>query len=66
MVTDLRFAERAGNSALVVAPDGFANTAARDKLAPMLFSLKNAEETGRAALGELTGLSLGFNALDGD
>ena len=66
VVTDLTFAERAGESALAVAPDVFANAAARDKLAPMLFSLKNAEETGRAALGDLTGLSLGFNSLDGD
>jgi predicted lipoprotein len=64
--TDLSFAGRAGNSALAVARDVFGNTAARDKLAPMLFSLKNAEETGRAALSDLTGLSLGFNSLDGD
>jgi predicted lipoprotein len=64
--TDLSFAGRAGNSALAVAPDVFGNAAARDKLAPMLFSLKNAEETGRAALSDLTGLSLGFNSLDGD
>ena len=33
---------------------------------PMQLSLKNAEETGRAALGDLTGLTLGFNSLDGD
>jgi uncharacterized protein len=35
-------------------------------LAPMLLSLKSAEETGRAALGDLTGQTLGFNSLDGD
>ena len=39
---------------------------ARERLAPMLLSLKNAEATGRAALGDLTGQTLGFNSLDGD
>ena len=32
----------------------------------MLLALKNAEETGRPALGDLTGQALGFNSLDGD
>ncbi len=66
VVTDLGFAFRSGESALKVAPDALANPEARAKLAPMVYSLKNAEETGRAALGSLTGLSLGFNSLDGD
>jgi len=66
VVTDLGFALRSGQSALKVAADVFANPEARAKLAPMVYSLKNAEETGRAALGTLTGLSLGFNSLDGD
>ncbi len=66
VVTDLGFAERAGRGAIEVAPDVFASAPARAKLAPMIYSLKNAEETGRGALGSLTGLSLGFNSLDGD
>jgi hypothetical protein len=32
----------------------------------MLLSLKSAESTGRAALGDLTGQTIGFNSLDGD
>ncbi len=66
VVTDLGFALRSGQSALAVAPNVFASPEASSKLAPMVFSLKNAEETGRAALATLTGLSLGFNSLDGD
>jgi uncharacterized protein len=66
IVTDLGFAVRSGQSAIAVAPDVFASAEARAKLAPMVFSLKNAEETGRGALATLTGLSLGFNSLDGD
>ncbi len=66
VVTDLGFALRSGQSALEVAPDVFASAEARAKLAPMVFSLKNAEQTGRAALGSLTGVALGFNSLDGD
>jgi predicted lipoprotein len=66
VVTDLGFALRSGKSAIAVDPNVFANAEARAKLAPMVYSLKNAEETGRAALGTLTGLALGFNSLDGD
>jgi predicted lipoprotein len=66
IVTDLGFAIRAGEAAAAMSPDPFADADARDRLAPMLLSLKNAEETGRAALGDLTGQSLGFNSLDGD
>jgi predicted lipoprotein len=66
VVTDLGFALQSGQSALEVAPDAFANPEARARLAPMSFSLKNAEETGRSAFGTLTGQSLGFNSLDGD
>lgn len=66
VVTDLGFALRAGNSAMEVAPDVFASAPARAKLAPLAYSLKNAEETGRSALGALTGQALGFNSLDGD
>jgi predicted lipoprotein len=66
VVTDLGFALRAGESAIEAAPDVFANAQAPAKLAPMTYSLKNAEETGRAALGTLTGAALGFNSLDGD
>jgi hypothetical protein len=66
VVTDLGFALRAGQTALAIAPDVFASAEARAALSPMLFSLKNAEETGRAALASLTGVSLGFNSLDGD
>ncbi len=66
IVTELGVAIRAGDAAAAMAPDPFADAAARDRLAPMLLSLKNAEETGRAALGDLTGQSLGFNSLDGD
>jgi predicted lipoprotein len=51
---------------LDVAQNVFADPEARARLTPMILSLKNAEETGRSALGGLTGLSLGFNALDGD
>lgn len=66
VVTDLGFALRAGNNAMDVAPDVFASEPARAKLAPLTYSLKNAEETGRSALGVLTGQALGFNSLDGD
>jgi predicted lipoprotein len=66
VVTDLGFAQRAGEAALAMAPDPFKDAAARARLEPMLLSLKNAEETGRSALGDLTGQSLGFNSLDGD
>jgi predicted lipoprotein len=66
VVTDLGFAQRAGEAALAASPDAFADAQARARLAPMLYSLKNAEETGRAALAALTGASLGFNSLDGD
>lgn len=66
VVTDLGFAVRAGEKAMAVAPDPLADDGARKQLAPMVYSLKNAEETGRAAFGTLTGSSLGFNSLDGD
>ena len=66
VITDLGFAKRAGETATKTAPDALADKNARAHLAPMLFSLKNAEETGRAALGTLTGAMLGFNSLDGD
>jgi predicted lipoprotein len=66
VATDLLFAARAGENALDVAQNVFADPEARARLTPMILSLKNAEETGRSALGGLTGLSLGFNALDGD
>jgi uncharacterized protein len=66
IVTDLGFARRAGKNAMQIAPDVFANAQAQAKLAPMAYSLKNAEVTGRAALGSLTGVALGFNSLDGD
>jgi predicted lipoprotein len=66
VATDLAFAARAGANALDISPDVFANAQARERLTPMILSLKNAEETGRSALSSLTGLSLGFNSLDGD
>ncbi len=66
VATDLGFALRAGEAAVAIAPNALANEKARERLAPMLLSLKNAEETGRAALGDLTGQTLGFNSLDGD
>lgn len=66
VATDLGFALRSGEAAIAMAPDPLANDEARARLAPALLSLKNAEETGRAALGELTGQALGFNSLDGD
>lgn len=66
VVTDLGFALRSGRNAMGVAPDVFASMPAREMLEPMIYSLKNAEETGRGALGALTGSSLGFNSLDGD
>jgi len=66
VATDLGFALRAGEAAAAMAPNALANEKARERLAPMLLSLKNAEETGRAALGDLTGQTLGFNSLDGD
>ena len=49
-----------------VAQDVFADAQARERLLPMILSLKNAEETGSSALVGLTGLSLGFNSLDGN
>ena len=66
VATDLGFALRAGEAAVAMAPNPLADDKARARLAPMLLALKNAEETGRAALGDLTGQSLGFNSLDGD
>jgi predicted lipoprotein len=66
VVTDLGFALHAGERALTAAPDPFASGNARKELGPMVFSLKNATETGRSALSALTGLSVGFNSLDGD
>jgi predicted lipoprotein len=66
VVTDLGFALRAGEKAMVVATDPLASAEGRQQLAPMVYSLKNAEETGRGSLSALTGLSLGFNSLDGD
>ena len=66
VATDLGFAIRAGEAAAAMAPNALADAKARERLAPMLLSLKNAEETGRAALGDLTGQTLGFNSLDGD
>lgn len=64
--TDLGFAVRAGTAAAAIAGDAFASPQARERLTPMQLSLKNAEEVGRSALADLTGLALGFNALDGD
>jgi predicted lipoprotein len=66
VATDLGFAVRAGEAAAAMAPNALADVKARERLAPMLLSLKNAEDTGRAALGDLTGQTLGFNSLDGD
>ena len=66
VATDLGFAVRAGEAAQAMAPNAFTDAKARERLAPMLLSLKSAEETGRAALGDLTGQTLGFNSLDGD
>src|SRR4029079_5814013 len=66
VATDLGFALRAGEAAAAMAPNALADEKARERLAPMLLSLKNAEDTGRAALGDLTGQTLGFNSLDGD
>jgi predicted lipoprotein len=66
VATDLGFAIRAGEAAAAMAPNALGDAPARERLAPMLLSLKNAETTGRAALGDLTGQTLGFNSLDGD
>ena len=66
VATDLGFALRSGEAAVAMAPDPVADDKARARLAPMLLALKNAEETGRPALGDLTGQALGFNSLDGD
>ena len=66
VATDLGFAIRAGEAAAAMAPNALADAQARERLAPMQLSIKNAEETGRAALGDLTGQTLGFNSLDGD
>jgi predicted lipoprotein len=66
VATDLGFAVRAGEAAAAMAPNALDDAKARERLAPMLLSLKSAEETGRAALGDLTGQTLGFNSLDGD
>lgn len=66
VVTDLGFALRAGEAAVAMSPDPLNDPAARERLTPLLLSLKNAEDIGRAALGQLTGQTLGFNSLDGD
>jgi uncharacterized protein len=66
VATDLGFAMRAGDAALAMAPNPLADPQARQRLTPLSLALKNAEVTGRGALGELTGQTLGFNSLDGD
>jgi predicted lipoprotein len=66
VATDLGFAVRAGEAAAAMAPDALQDAAAHERLGPMLLSLKSAESTGRAALGDLTGQTMGFNSLDGD
>lgn len=66
VATDLGFALRAGEATEKAVPNALADRSGLQRLAPMLLALKNAEETGRAALGELTGRTLGFNSLDGD
>lgn len=66
VTTDLGFALRAGEAAAAMAADPLTDPQARARLTPMLLSLKNAEEIGRPALGDLTGQTLGFNSLDGD
>jgi predicted lipoprotein len=66
VATDLGFAVRAGEAAVAMAPDPLQDAAARERLGPMLLSLESAEATGRAALGDLTGQTIGFNSLDGD
>jgi predicted lipoprotein len=66
VATDLGFALRAGEAAVAMAPDALQDAKARERLGPMLLSLKSAESTGRAALGDLTGQTIGFNSLDGD
>ncbi len=66
VATDLGFALRAGEAAVAIADDPLSDAKARERLAPMLLSLKNAEELGRGSLGTLTGQTLGFNSLDGD
>jgi predicted lipoprotein len=66
VATDLGFAIRAGEAAAALSSHPLSDPQARERLAPLLLSLKNAEETGRAALAELTGQALGFNSLDGD
>lgn len=64
--TDLGFALRAGEAAEAMSSDPLTDPKARERLKPMLLSLKNAESLGSSALGMLTGQSLGFNSLDGD
>lgn len=66
VATDLGFAARAGEAAQAMAPNPLADPAALQRLTPLSLALKNAEVTGRGALGELTGQTLGFNSLDGD
>lgn len=66
VATDLGFALRAGEAATAMGPDPLTDPKARERLTPLVLSLKNAESLGRAALGELTGQTLGFNSLDGD
>lgn len=66
IVTDLGLAQRSGARALALSATPFDDKEACAALKPMLYALKNAEETGRSALTALTGQSLGFNALDGD
>lgn len=66
VATDLGFALRAGEAAAGAAADPLVDPAARERLTPMLLALKNAEDIGRPALGDLTGQTLGFNSLDGD
>lgn len=64
--TDLDFAVRAGEAAAAGGHADFFDPQTRERLTPMLLALKNAEDVGRSALGDLTGLTLGFNSLDGD
>lgn len=64
--TDLGFATRAGEAAEALAGRGETDEALRGKLIAMGAALDNVDVISRPTLGELTGQTLGFNALDGD
>jgi predicted lipoprotein len=66
MVTEFGAAISTIRKAAALSKKPFEDTAARNQLILVGFPLKNAFDTGAAYLAEEAGITIGFNALDGD